>query len=245
VEMTLEGDRLTVREPADQRRKGSDFFDLFDGKWSKDGQGYSVDYRLTVPKGVDVRAEADEGDIACTGTSGRLDLAADEGDVKAESVEIRGGRLEADEGDIRLQGARCTGGLTVEADEGDIRIADCEMDELDASADEGSVVLKDLRTKRFKVSADEGDVEADFTPLPSGSYTIETDQGEIRAWIPDNASLQVDLETGEGRTDSEFHLNRESSDSGDRMHGRIGGGDARLHATAGEGDIALYKKRNQ
>jgi DUF4097 and DUF4098 domain-containing protein YvlB len=245
VEMTLDGNRLTVREPEDQRRKGSDLFDLFGGKWFGDGEGYSVDYNLTVPKEVDVRGEADEGDIACSGTSGSLHLFADEGEIRAESVNIRGGAIEADEGDIRLQGVRCSGTMTVEADEGDIRIADSDMDELDASADEGTVVLKDLRAKRFKIGADEGDVEADFTPVPSGSYTIETDEGEIRMWIPENASLQVDLETGEGRTDSDFHLNREESDSGDRMHGRIGNGEAALHAAAGEGDIALRKKRIQ
>ena len=265
VDMILDGNRLTVREPEDQRRKGSDLFDLFGGKRFGDGEGYSVDYKLTVPKEVDVHGEADEGDIACSGTSGSLHLFADEGEIRAEFVDIRDGRIEADEGEIslrdarcsgvlvlnadegeiHLQDTRCSGTLTVEVDEGEIRIVDSRLDDLTASTDEGTVILKNVQSKKFSISADEGDVEADFTPEPSGSYKIETDEGEVRIWVPENASLHVDFETEGGRTDSDFHLSRRETDSGDMMTGRIGGGGGTLRVTAGEGDIALRKKRIQ
>ena len=265
VDMIFDGNRLTVREPEDKRRKGSDFSDLFHGDWSRDGEGYSVDYSLKVPRGVDVRAEADEGDIACSGTSGSLDLFTDEGEIRAESVDLREGRFESDEGEIRLRDARCSGvlvlnadegeihlqdtrcsgTLTVEVDEGEIRIVDSRLDDLTASTDEGTVILKNVQSKKFSISADEGDVEADFTPDPSGSYEIETDEGEVRIWVPENASLQVDFETEGGRTDSDFHLSRRETDSGDTMTGRIGDGGGTLRVTAGEGDIALRKKRIQ
>jgi hypothetical protein len=264
VEMTLEGNTLTVREPEDQRRKGSELHDLFRGDWFSDGEGYSVDYSLKVPREIGVRAEADEGDVACSGTSGSLNLFADEGEIKAESVEISGGRMEADEGEIRLRGVRCSGGLaleadegvvlledvqcsgamTIEVDEGDIHIEDSKLDDLTASADEGTVVLRNVQSKRFSISADEGDVQADFTPEPSGSYAIETDEGEVRLWVPENASLLVDFETEGGRTSSDFRLSRRENDSGETMTGRIGGGDGKLHVTAGEGDISLLKRNS-
>jgi DUF4097 and DUF4098 domain-containing protein YvlB len=262
VEMTLVGNALTVREPEDQRRKGSDLSELFHGEWFRDGEGYSVDYTLNVPKEVDIHAEADEGNVSCSGTSGSLRLFADEGEIVAESVDIRDGRIEADEGEIRLRAARCSGSLVVEADEGeidlqdvrcsgsltaevdegDIRIVDSRVENLTASADEGTVVLRNVQAKKFSIGADEGDVEADFTPEPSGSYTIETDEGEVLMWVPENASLKVDFETEDGRTDSDFHLSRRETDSGDMMRGRIGGGDGSLRVTAGEGDIALRKR---
>jgi hypothetical protein len=74
VEMTLEGNTLTVREPEDQRWKGSELSELFRGDWFSDGEGYSVDYSLKVPKEIGIRAEADEGDVACSGISGSLSL---------------------------------------------------------------------------------------------------------------------------------------------------------------------------
>lgn len=262
VEMTLEGNALTVREPEDQRRRGSNLFEMLHGQWFRDGEGYSVEYALTVPKEIDIHAEADEGEVTCVGTSGNLQLFADEGEIHAESVEIRDGRFEADEGAIRLENARCSGTLVLEADEGeislqdtrcsgalraevdegDIRIVDSDAEDLTASADEGTVVLRNVQSKKFWISADEGEVEADFTPKPSGSYTIETDEGQVRLWVPGNASLRVDFETEGGRTSSDFHLSRRETDSGETMVGRIGGGDGTLRVTVGEGDIALLKR---
>ena len=61
--------------------------------------------------------------------------------------------------------------------------------------------------------------------------------------VPADASLDVDLKTENGRTDSDFELNRRESDSGDRMSGRLRNGGATLRVNTAEGDIVLRKRQ--
>jgi DUF4097 and DUF4098 domain-containing protein YvlB len=244
VEMLLDGNRLVICEPEQQRNEDSNFFDFLENGRFGQERGYSVDYDLTIPRGVDIRAEADEGDITVSGTSGGLVLNTDEGDVKVDDVDILSGKIETDEGDVRVRGVRSKGqeAIVIETDEGDIGVTDGNIDELDASADEGRIGLENVRAQKLQLSADEGDVRADFTPRTDGSYVIETDEGSVRLTVPADASLEVDLETENGRADSDFDLSRGETDSGDRIEGRLRDGNAKLQVYAGDGDVVLRKR---
>jgi hypothetical protein len=245
TEMSLEGDRLVIREPEEQEGRNTSFFDFLDGGWFGKERGYSLDYDLTVPRGGDIRVEADEGDISVSGTSGALVLITDEGDVKADDIDVRSLRVEADEGDVHIRGVRSKGKgeFVIEADEGDVEVIDGNIEELDAGTDEGRILLENVRAQKLNLTADEGDVRADFTPKADGSYTIDTDEGGVDLTVPADASLDVDLRTENGRTDSDFELNRRESDSGDRMSGRLRNGGATLRVNAAEGDIVLRKRQ--
>ncbi len=193
---------------------------------------------------TDVRVDADEGDIDLSGLSGRIDVVADEGDVKIENLELTGGRIEADESNLRIRNIRRSGEarLTISVDEADILLADVSVAFLEAEADEGNVVLENVTAGSFRLSADEGNIIADFTPDGEGPFHAEADEGDVRLMVPEDASLDVDCRSDEGDTRSDFDLDRKRTEEGGRLHGRIGGGRAPLRVIVSEGNITLMRR---
>jgi hypothetical protein len=137
-----------------------------------------IDYDLTVPASVRVRARTDSGRIEVTGVA-NADLGSDSGSVHANGI-TGGVTAHSDSGSITLDGVG--GGLTVRTDSAAIRATGVRSATTDASSDSGSI--------HMAYAAVPHDVRA------------TTDSGSIRLTMPDAPyDMQVKTDSGSKNTD--------------------------------------------
>lgn len=234
------GDRLVIRYVGDERRGEFKFFDLFDPDNWHGRQSPEVDFELKVPQEVDLRLENDEGDIEVFGVTGDFELDVDEGDLVISKIKFRDLDVVVDEGNVEISDFESDQGrLTVEADEGEVVIKDGIAERVEVDCDEGDIFIQEVSMLNCTISADEGDLEVEIHLEKNGDYVLDTDEGDIRVWIDKDPDVELDLQTDEGSIRSDFRLDIEELDDGERISQVLKRGGARLQIFADEGDIIL------
>jgi Putative adhesin len=135
-----------------------------------------VDYDLTVPASVRVRARTDGGRIDIAGVAG-ADTGSDSGSVTVRHVS----------GDVSARSD--SGGLTLQDVEGT----------LSATTDSGAIHGTELRSAASTVSSDSGGVRLAFTRAPA-NVRATTDSGSIRLALP-GGPYNVHVRTDSGGHD--------------------------------------------
>lgn len=155
----------------------------------------SVDYEVTVPRGVEVGGKASSGDVTLDGvTSVDLDVSSGNTAISRASGPVQ---VDASSGDVRVVdvaqdvkvsassgsviGERLGGKVDVDANSGDIRLAMAERADVRANADSGSIDLTVPRGQ-YKVDGqtDSGtrDVQVETSDSADTSLTVETSSGD-------------------------------------------------------------------
>jgi len=157
-----------------------------DGEWTVDSVGDTlvvtgtcnagwfdrceVGFRVTVPAGLDVTVQTDNGDIDLQSLSGSVDLTTNNGDID-------GTRIDA-------------GSVQARSDNGDVDLAfSTAPDSVVASSDNGYVTVEVPRTNddyEVDASSDNGDVQVAVPTDPQARRTInaESDNGNVRVRYP-------------------------------------------------------------
>jgi len=238
--------RLVIKELPSREEEHFNLFDLLDGEFwrEKRWRKSTVDFELTVPKRAALKLQCDEGNVEVFEAAGDLMVDVDEGDVNLESIRSDDVQVFVDEGKVSITDMQTEkqGLLKIDADEGDIYIDNSRIEEINAGTDEGEIVLRDVLVRRCWLATDEGDIEADTEPMEDCSYRMETDEGRITVTLPADVMLYVRLETEEGRIDSDFDLNIDDHDDGERAEGVIGSRKGILKIHTEEGDIDIFKR---
>lgn len=133
-----------------------------------------VDYDLTVPAGVSVRARTDGGRINIKGVA-----AADTG---SNSGSLTVGHV--------------TGNVSASSDSGSITLQDVGG-AMVTTSDSGSVYATELHSPTAKASSDSGAVQMEFT-APPRSVRVNSDSGSVRLALPGHDPYNVDIGTGSG-----------------------------------------------
>ena len=235
-------DRLDIRLVDHHKKEHVDFWDIFDpDRWGS--RGAVVDFDLFLPHEMDLRLETDEGDVEVVDLLGDINIGVDEGDVTLRDIDFGNIRIDVDEGDADFRNIYGREGIfTFRGDEGRFRMNNADFLELDVATDEGEILLGSASLRNCDLSSDEGDVEVEFEVHRGDKYRISTDEGDIYISLPDNADISYDLEAEEGSIRSDFDIEVDELDDGERARGRIGRGEASLDVFSGEGDITLDKK---
>jgi Putative adhesin len=132
-----------------------------------------VDYDLTVPASVRVRARTDNGRISVAGVTS-ADVASDSGSVTVRHV---------------------ASGVTARDDSGSVHVEDVGGT-LDMSADSGSLHATALRTASTKASSDSGSLNLAFTSAPANVHAT-SDSGSVHVTVPDG-TYAVSVQTDSG-----------------------------------------------
>jgi DUF4097 and DUF4098 domain-containing protein YvlB len=239
-------DRLVIRELPSREEEHFNLFDLFDGEFwrEKRWRKATVDFELTVPQSASMKLQSDEGDVEIFDTEGDIVVDVDEGNVEIESIRSDEVQIFVDEGHVSIRDWESgkSGRLKIDADEGDIFIGSSRFEEANIGSDEGEIVLRNVALRRCWLVSDEGDIEADTAPMENCNYRIETDEGRISITLPSEVQVLMRLVAEEGRIDSDFDMDIEDYDDGERSEGVIGSREGVMRVYTEEGDIDVYKR---
>ncbi len=220
------------------------FWDLFNPEtWGGSSGSAQVEFEITVPGEIDLDVSADDSDVDVRRVHGEVNVRVDDGDVAMQEVSGPEIRVETDAGDVDLYKLDVRNGLLeVSTDEGDVQIENARIGELETETDEGDVAVLKSKIERLSVRTDEGQVELDVEPFGHARYRVVTEEGDVILTLPANEGYDLDLETDTGRIHSEFDVEIEETDRGERVSATIGRGRCRVSAYSDDGDIFLERR---
>lgn len=122
---------------------------------------------------------------------------------------------------------------------GDLNLTNLDGD-LDLELVNGNITSKGLAGSA-RIELVNGDARLGFAKLDARQKVkIESVNGDIKVYLPESASVQVEAESVTGGMDNEFNLEViEHRYVGSEMRGTIGGGDAVLQVESVNGDISI------
>lgn len=154
----------------------------------------SVDYEVTVPRGVAVGGSTDSGDLALTGV-GEVDVHGGSGQVAVRDV-AGAVRLDVSSGDVELAGI--TADVSVSVGSGNISGTGLRG-RVEADSGSGDLDLQLLDERDVTASTGSGDIEL---VVPDRGYRIAGDSGsgdrQIGVRTDPGAATSLTLETGSG-----------------------------------------------
>ncbi|NOZ56001.1 MAG: DUF4097 domain-containing protein [Calditrichaeota bacterium] len=238
------GDELEI--VVDDWRSGRElsFWDLFNPEtWRGSNGGAQVKFEITVPEETDLDISADDSDVDVRRLDGEVDIRVDDGDVELQDVGGPEIRVETDAGDVDLYKVDVSDGLVeISTDEGEVQIENARIAELETETDEGDVAVLKSKVERLSVRTDEGQVELDVEPVGRARYRVVTEQGDVILSLPEDGDYDFDLETDTGRIHSEFDVEIEETDRGERVSATVGRGKHRISVYSDDGDIFLERR---
>jgi hypothetical protein len=248
VRMDFDRDRLVIQE-REQGDRSYSIFDLLDPDTWNDFSGRIVwvDFDLTVPWKTHLIVETDEGDISVDGLEGTINVLSDEGEMELRHIRSDHLVVVTDEGGILLEGvepqsAFSSGRIDLDSDEGDVEIVDVQTGRLKIETDEADVMAEMLRCERLDFYSDEGTIDAELDMVGGGDYRCRTDEGEIILTLPRDTAFDVTARTDEGLIRSDFRLDIQDLDEGQRAEDTVNDGGADLYLFTGAGDIYLRER---
>ncbi|MCW2943983.1 MAG: hypothetical protein JWR24_700 [Actinoallomurus sp.] len=144
--------------------------------FSKGCSRCSIDYDLTVPASVHVRAGSDSGRVDVSGVAS-ADARSDSGSVTVRHVK---------------------GDVSAHTDSGQVTVEDVGGS-FDAGTDSGMIQASALRSAGVRASSDSGGVHLDFATAPS-SVRATNDSGSLNITVP-GGPYDIDAATDSGHKD--------------------------------------------
>jgi DUF4097 and DUF4098 domain-containing protein YvlB len=189
-------------------------------RWTRGRDMTSVDFIVSLPKGVKLLAATGNGDVDIKGAGS--DVVANSGN-----------------GQLRVNGAG--GYVTAATGNGDIRV-DRAGDHVQANTGNGDIIVT---TARGPVSAHSGNgrIEVEMAALAGNDDDMDftTGNGSIEVSLPANLNARIDANVSRNGFDTDFPIQMPGGWSSQHIRGTIGNGGARIRLSTGNGHIALRK----
>jgi DUF4097 and DUF4098 domain-containing protein YvlB len=197
----------------------------------------TVDYQLTVPRGMaldlsgvstDVSVENSEGEVKIESVQGEVSVTGGTKSVSASSVE----------GEVHVRGA--SGRVTCSSVNGGVHI-EKTTGPVAASSVNGEIVLDGVDSKEVDASTINGTVRYDGVIKDGGSYRFSTHNGDVSVAVPEQADATISVATFSGDFSSEFKIQLQETRHGKRFNFTLGNGGARIELESFQGSIRLRR----
>ncbi|MGH7557560.1 MAG: DUF4097 family beta strand repeat-containing protein [Gemmatimonadota bacterium] len=195
-----------------------------------------VDYRLSVPLGMDLSVGGVDTDVTIRDTRGRVQAHTVNGDIS-----VQGGRgvieLNSVQGEVTLAGAQGNAELTSVNDA--IRVTGFEGD-LKATTVNGEVVLSGVESGSVESTTVNGSITYQGAIRSDGWYRFNTHNGEISVAVPAGTGANVEVNTFNGDFQADFPVTFNETRKGN-FNFTLGNGGARIELSAFNGTIRLRR----
>jgi Toastrack DUF4097 len=186
------------------------------------GRRYRADVSVAVPRAAGGDLRVVSGSVVASGLAG-------------------GARVDLTSGRITLLGLG--GRTTAKTVSGPIEALGIDGD-LALETVSGEITLADSTAHRVSARAVSGAITCDLDNPDGSDIRLETTSGEITVRVREDSDLDVQLHATSGRVTSAFaELPATGQHGGTRnVHGRLGAGTGKLHASAISGNISLLRR---
>lgn len=231
LEVDGTADRLTIKVQGPSRQG---WF-----SWGSDTRMGDTDLVLKVPATASMKIDVVSADVTLDGVAGRLlevgsvsgklrlDTGADELGISSVSgnIELVGSasraHLETVSGNIRTRGLG--GQIKFDTISGDI------------DADNGAY-------REIGAGSVSGDISLRGKPASGARVDVDTMSGDVRLYLPADASTRLRAESFSGRIRSDFgEVQQASRGSGSRLDASAGGGDGQVKINTFSGDVEIRR----
>ncbi len=203
------------------------------------GGPQDADFRITVPRWMDVSVNGNQVDVEVRGTEGEIDVETVGGDVT-----IEGGRdrisVRSIQGEVQVRSAR--GRVEAVSVNEEITLRDIEG-EVYVETTNGDVTLRDVRSAWARATTVNGDILYHGTILDDGRYAFSTHNGDLEVTVAEGANVTVSVSTFHGEFESEFPVRLTGTTKDRQFNFTLGSGRARLELESFNGEILLRRPR--
>lgn len=201
------------------------------------GDDGSVDYRISLPAGMDVSVQGVDSGIQVDGLSGSVRLQTVDGDVHVKGP-ARSLSAQSVDGVVRVEGVR--GDVSLFAVDGDVELRDAEGD-VSAQSVDGDIRLLRVRASKVKASTTDGDVVFVGPLRDGGHYELHTHDGDIQIGVPTDASATFRGSTFDGSVDTAIPLTLQRTGDHGAFQAVLGSGAAEVELRSFSGDIQIRR----
>ncbi|MDH7493652.1 MAG: DUF4097 family beta strand repeat-containing protein [Candidatus Saccharicenans sp.] len=207
-------------------------------RWFGGDSNVSVDYTIWIPEQASIDSKSVSGDVRVEKTGGAVRVSTVSG-----SVTVMGGKktvsAKAVSGDIEVIGTE--GDCELSSVSGDIRVSQVKGS-VEAEVVSGSVKLQNIQeARRVSAKSISGTVEYRGQVLPDGSYRFSSHSGEVRLFLPEDSSFDLEATSFSGTVTTDFPVQVMGKLSGKTIQGRVGKGGAEVSAKAFSGSVEIRK----
>ena len=212
--------------------------------------------RVTVPRGRKVHLEwvagvtrigAVEGEIVADNSSGTIEVRGLRGKLRVDTgsgeVMVKDAQgdfsIDTGSGSVTLENIR-GGMMNLDTGSGEVRASDVTADRLVADTGTGGISLDEVHCPVVLLDTGSGRVDLD---LSSDVERVEVDTGSggVTMTVPAKLGAEFDLETGSGGIDVDVP-HQSISVERDRVRGRLGNGQGRIHVDTGSGGVRMMRR---
>ncbi len=199
------------------------------------GPPQSVDYDVTVPKGMALTLSGLYTDIKVTGVDAEISAETVQGEIT-----VSGGSgyvsLKSVQGAVTLEG--CRGRIEVSSVNEGVTVRGCNGD-INAETVNGDIKLTGIESSAVDASTVNGDITYEGALRDAGRYRLSTHDGDVNVTIPARSNASVTVATLNGDFESCFPVQLTGVTPRHRFTITIGSGSAKVELESFNGDIKL------
>jgi DUF4097 and DUF4098 domain-containing protein YvlB len=211
----------------------------------------SISYEITGPAQTQLRASSGSGNETVTDISGPVEANSGSGSLRFSTIGA-GVHATTGSGNIDLEGAngsvyartgsgsiRATGvagGFDGQTGSGRLALEQSAPGSVRAETGSGGLELEHVKGS-VHAQAGSGDVRVEGEA--TGNWVVHTGSGSVELRLPENASFDLDAQTGSGSITLSHPVTVEGSIGRRQVRGKVGGGGVPVEVHTGSGSIRI------
>ena len=211
----------------------------------------SVSYEITVPESTELRASSGTGEQSISDINGPIEVTTGTGNLKLSRISS-GVRAHTGTGNIDIDGANSSvyartgtgsiravsiaGGFDGQTGTGNLTLDQSAPGSVRAQSGSGRLELRNVKGS-LQAQAGRGDVRVEGEA--TGGWVVHTGSGSVDLRLPENASFDLDANTGSGSINLAHPVTVQGSISRKQVRGKVGGGGVPVEVQTGSGSIRI------